>query len=476
MVKEDPVNRRIAVALACLLAIAAAWMACGPGGDGPPGPKNVILVTLDTLRPDHLGCYGHPTVQTPHLDALAGRSVRFTQAVTVVPTTLASHLSILTGTSPRTHGVPRNGFRAHEDNETLAEILKAHGYTTAAFVSAFSLDAQFNLTQGFDHYDCTYDEGLRWDMVRQAERRAEATTDAVLAWLGDRARAPFLLWVHYFDPHFPYDPPGRYVDLYDPDYRGTADGSMGYLEEVWEKRVFPSAEDRRHVIALYDGEVSYLDEHVGRLLDALDETRLAERSVVVVVADHGESLGEHEYDFDHGMYVYDASIRVPLLVRDPSVAGGRVVDEQVQTLDLAPTILDLVGLPIPERMEGRSLAPLMRGRTPDAEPVVFSEASKPWNVEGESETVFRNEWKAKCARTDGWKFIYTPFAERWELYDLARDPGETLNLYGSEPARAEQMRRMLQAWATRPRSRLPTLDFTTDPETLERLRSLGYIQ
>ncbi len=449
--------------------------ACGKRAPENPGPPNVILITLDTLRPDHLACYGHPSISTPNLDRMAGRGTRFAEAVTVVPTTLASHLSILTGTTPRTHGVARNGFRAGDGNRTLAEVLREHGYATAAFVSAFSLDSRFNLTQGFDVYDCAYDRGFTPSVADQAQRRAQATSEAALGWLREHRTGPFFLWVHYFDPHYPYDPPGKYASLYDPDYKGGADGSMVYLDQVWRKRRFPSPEDRRHVISLYDGEISYMDEHLGNLFDSLERWKLSENSIVVVVGDHGESLGEHGYDFNHGLYVYDPCIRVPLLIRGPGLPQGRVVPELVETIDLMPTVLDLLDLPVPEVVEGRSLRPLLEGK-PWSERTAFSEATKPWNVEPDSGGVFQNAWKAKCARTREWKYILTPFADKRELYDLSHDPGEETNHLGTRPDIAGEMAARLEAWTERPREIIPNEDLTPDPETLERLKALGYIQ
>jgi arylsulfatase A-like enzyme len=287
----------------------------------------------------------------------------------------------------------------------------------------------------------------------------------------------FFLWVHYFDPHFPYDPPGRYESMYDPEYAGRANGSMDYLEEIWDKRIFPSANDRKHIISLYDGEISYMDEHLGRLFTMMEKSGLMDHSIVVVVADHGESLGEHGYDFDHGLYVYDASIRVPLLIYAPSMAKGRVIPYQVETLDIFPTVLDLLDIPVPGPVEGQSLRPLLEGSADWTERTVFSEASKPWNVEGESDEVFRNDWKAKCARTREWKYIYTPFAKTRELYHLAQDPDEITNLLGREPDVARDLEGVLQAWTERPRRRQSTTNLADqDAETLEKLRSLGYLQ
>ncbi|MCK4547878.1 MAG: sulfatase-like hydrolase/transferase, partial [Candidatus Eisenbacteria sp.] len=315
------------------------------------------------------------------------------------------------------------------------------------------------------------------DVADQAQRRAEATTDAALAWFREHKDRKFFLWVHYFDSHFPYDPPGRFATLYDPGYQGRANGSMDYLDDVWQKRVFPSSRDRDHIVSLYDGEISYMDMHLGRLLKEFDRSGLMDNSVLIVVADHGESLGEHGYDFDHGLYVYDASIRVPLLIHVPRLAEGTVIVQQVETLDILPTILDVMGHPIPDVVEGRSLKPLLAGDTSWTERTVFSEASKPWNAEGESGEIFRNERKAKCARTRDWKYIYTPYARSRELYELSKDPAETVNLVAKRPDLAAEMEKHLQFWAQAPRERQPADDLVSqDPETLEKLRSLGYLQ
>ena len=243
-----------------------------------------------------------------------------------------------------------------------------------------------------------------------------------------------------------------------------------------QKRRLPGREDRRHIISLYDGEISYMDEHLGRLLDAMESSGLLQQSIVVVVGDHGESLGEHGYDFDHGLYVYDASIRVPLLIHAPDLPGGRVFPHQVETIDLMPTVLDLLGRPTPPSVEGRSLRPLMEGDPGWTERTAFSEASKPWNVEPDSGDVFQNAWKAKCARTSTWKYIYTPFKDSRELYLITDDPAEETNRLGPHVDVARAMEDELEGWVEHPRSRVSVEDLTPDPETLEKLKSLGYIQ
>ncbi len=269
------------------------WRSCVP----PLGPRrvNLLLISIDTLRPDHLGCYGYAAAQTPTLDALAARGLRFAQATTVVPLTLPAHSSLLTGTFPAHHGVRDNGgFYLAEEQVTLAEVVHEQGYRTGAFVGAFVLDSRWGLHQGFDRYFDDFDlskyEGVGMDAV---QRRGDEVAAKALEWLGQEKEKPFFAWVHFYDPHTPYDPPEQYRSRFPPTLVGA-----------------------------YDAEIAWTDALVGRLLEGLDGDGRLERTLVVVVGDHGESLGEHR-EATHGFFVYDATIQIPLLLAGPGIAPAR---------------------------------------------------------------------------------------------------------------------------------------------------------
>lgn len=469
-------------------------------------PPSIVLITIDTLRADHLGCYGYERARTPHLDALAEGGVLFENAHTVSNNTLPSHASILTGRYPHSIGIPRNSFPLAPEEATLATILQAAGYETAAFVSASALASPLGLARGFDLYDETF--GVR--EMDQEQRRAEATTDAVLEWLdrqttGSRAETPFFLWIHYFDPHYPYTPPEPYDRIYGEDYSGPADGSMEYLCTIWglgTAPVPPGPADIQRMIDLYDGEIAYLDAQLGRLFRFLDESGLRSSTMTVVTSDHGESLDEHEYYFNHGLYLYEPSLHVPLIVQQPGGppqggqadgAGGatdgthgpRRVATQVQTFDIFPTVLKAVGLNVAETVHGLDLTPLLTGAMdgrqrpprpgpdPEADPgrrrYSYAESCRPWEVEQANPDAYRNLMKAHALIEGPWKLVATPYRGTTELYHLGRDPEETVNLAGQQSQRVSEMWQELRSWRE---GSLP--GGPPDPENIERLRSLGY--
>jgi arylsulfatase A-like enzyme len=396
---------------------------------------DILLVTLDTTRADRIGCYGYARAATPVLDRLAASGIRFAEAVTVAPETLPAHATLLTGLLPPRHGVRINGENRLESRHvTLAEVARARGYQTAAFVSAFVLDARFGLDQGFEIYD---DRVLAAQGSAFAsgtnERRADATTDAALAWLRARDRdRPFFAWVHYFDPHAPYDPPGPLAT--------------------------------RFARSPYDGEIAFMDSQLGRLLEGLEAGRRRDRTLVMVVGDHGESLGEH-HESTHGVFLYGSAVRVPLVVSSPRLfPRAAVVDRTVVSLaDLAPTVLDLLGVEDPPPRDGSSLIATQA----DPERSAYVESLVPYLDFG---------W-APLFGLRGLRESYV-LAPRPECYDLRSDPGERRNLLASGKrgpcaARARLLERML--------TRLPGQETATgapalDPETLERLQALGYLR
>jgi arylsulfatase A-like enzyme/tetratricopeptide (TPR) repeat protein len=440
------------------------------GGSGRP---DVLLITVDTLRPDALGWVAGKNA-TPAIDALAAGGLAFPGAVAPVPLTLPSHASLMTGRLPRRHGVRDNGQVLGPEPPTLAEALAAAGYRTAAFVSGFPLDEGFGLGRGFEVYDDRLPDGA----PGRAERPAPATTAAAVAWLagepghdrpGDdatggarvgahgsassgvgssepaggrtgrddrterriagasEARRPWFLWVHYYDPHHPYEPPAALVR---PGPRGA-----------------------------YDGEVAAVDRAVGELLAAGAAAAGPAGLVTVLTADHGESLGEHG-EAQHGFFVYDATVLVPLVLCWPGTIEPLRSDAPVRLTDVAPTLLSLLGLPPLAGADGVALAGLGSGREPAAEPA-YLETWQPWTSYG---------WAPlRAVRDRRWKLIAAP---RPELYDLAADPGETRNLVDDERPVARRLQAVLREVESRPAATAAT---ATDPEAAARLRALGYL-
>lgn len=408
----------------------AAWRAGRPHAARP----DVLLVTIDTLRADHVGCYGSTRAATPVLDALAARGVRFATGIAPTPLTAPSHASILTGLTPLRHGVRDNGgFALPEGVGTLAEALRAAGYRTAAFVSGFPLDRRYGLGRGFELYDDRLPRGTDARRAAYVERPADQTTDALLRWLESdehpphAAAAPRFAWVHYFDPHAPYEAPADFA--------------------------------RRFADSPYDGEIAFVDAQLGRVLERLGARGRLAATLVLATADHGESLGEHG-EPTHGIFVYDATQRVPWIVAGPGVPAGRVAATVARSIDVAPTLLDLAGLSVPAAMEGRSLRGATRGEVlPDAPAYVES-------LFAHLQLGFAplHGW-----RTAEWKLIDAP---RPELYDLKDDPGETRDLHAT---RTEVAGRLAPELRSALLARPPVARAAGQGDAAERLRALGYL-
>lgn len=384
----------------------------------------MLLITIDTLRPDALGVVDAQR-ETPTIDALARSGRFFSAAVSPVPLTLPSHASILSGLLPARHGVRDNGQMVPADVPLLPEILRPHGYRTAAFVSGFPLQALFGLDRGFDHYDDTMNEGEQgW-----VERRAEDTVKAATPWLQAQGagREHWFAWVHFYDPHDPYAPPREF---WQPGPRGA-----------------------------YDGEVTYTDYWIGKLLAAAHQASGDRPLLIVLAADHGEALGEHQ-EKTHGYFVYDATMRVPLIISLPDRVAPGQGTEPVQLIDIAPTVLDLLGLVPPSAVDGVSLREGLAGGVLPLHPARM-ETWLPWTYYG---------WAPLAAwLDDGWKLIDAP---QTELYALGEDPHETRNLADSSPAVADRLGLALEQ-ATRASTRVA--ETAGDEAAMQRLRSLGYV-
>jgi len=413
----------------------AAWAAILPAST-PAGPPNILLVTIDTLRADHLGAYGYGRIETPNIDRLAKRGTLFSQAFSPVPLTLPAHAAIMTGTVPPIHGVRNNGQRLPAGPRTLAEILKGRGYRTGAFVGAFPLDSRFGLNRGFETYDDRYGSRNASRDLTFVERRADDVNAPAAAWISARSGEPFFAWVHYFDPHTPYEPPPPYA----AGYRGRE----------------------------YDGEIAYADAALGRLLARLEASGLLENTLVVLTADHGESLGEHG-EATHGIFIYDSTLHVPLILAHPAlIPAGRTVGSPVGLTDLAPTILDLLGIPLPAGMDGISAAPALKSKPGSGGPNV---EGREMYIECQAGWLDRRWAPLRGIRTGTWKYIDAPQAE---LYDLRTDSGETRNVLSTHPA---EVRRLSEALGRIVRT-APATAAKSEPmsaETRRKLRSLGYV-
>jgi arylsulfatase A-like enzyme/Tfp pilus assembly protein PilF len=414
-------RRRVYAGIAAGGAAAAAWLAfvC------LHSPRlNVLLITLDTTRADRLGCYGYAAAETPALDSLAARGVRFDQAFTQVPLTLPSHATLLTGLCPPEHGLHDNGRGALAANVvSLAPLFRQHGYGTAAFVASFSLDRQFGLAKGFDLYadEMTKAAG---DSVLDQENGAQTVADRALAWLDRHAGRPFFCWVHFYDPHTPYDPPEPYRS--------------------------------RHAQP-YDGELAYMDSQIRRLVDFVDSRGLRAHTLIVVTGDHGEAFGEHD-EFGHGNFVYETTMRVPLLLSLPGrIPEGRSDSRIAGLVDVAGTVLHAAGWRLPSGMRDANLL----------------DAGGPGGrVYGESEFLFNSYgWSPLYSvTTREWKYIQCP---RSELYDRIRDPQEQKDLAADDSGRARLLERELKDMRSAFRRAEPA-QIALDAEAVAKLRSLGY--
>ena len=386
---------------------------------------NLLLVTIDTLRPDRLSCYGSAYLKTPNIDRVAAAGVVFNRAFAHTPLTLPSHTNIMLGTTPLQHGVHDNGnFRVPDGPPTLASFLKQNGYATAAFVGAFPLDSRFGLNRGFDVYDDHYGTGASLE-YKFVERRAEAVVSAALAWLKDR-RGPWFVWVHVFDPHQPYEPPQPFASRFAAD--------------------------------LYSGEVAYVDASLAALFGFVQASGQSGSTAVVITGDHGQSLGEHG-ETTHGYFAYDSTLWVPLIISGPGVKPGRAA-ENVSHIDIFPTVCDLVGLDKPSFLQGASLLPALRGRSLGPRPIYF-ESLYPY---------YRRGWAPQRGFIDGpKKFIDSPIPE---VYDLKADFNETRNLAGKDLGREKaELAAIIQAGSKGALSSAPRLD----AEAQRRLQSLGYV-
>jgi len=394
-------------------------------------PFNIVVVTIDTLRADHLGCYGYIGAKTPNLDSLAEKGTLFENAVCQVPITPPSHASMFTGTYPGVHRV-RNvaGFNLDPSHRTLAKMLQDRGWQTAAFVGAAVLARTTGLNQGFQTYDDKMDDPeLGAD---SPQLRAGRVVDRAIEWLGKQSQqSPFFLWVHVYDPHAPYEPPASF--------------RSEYAKQP------------------YDGEIAYVDRELGRLFNAV-ETRLPQdKTFLAMLSDHGEGLSEHG-EPTHGVFLYDSTLRIPWILSGPGIAAGKRIKEQARTIDLLPTLLSLLGGEIPSECQGTNLLPALSGQKVNTA-VSYAESLLPKIDMGWAEL--------RAMRTAKWKYVRAP---RPELYDLVKDPQELVNVIQQYPGEAEKLESQLGDLTSTGAGRPEEIQSKTiSSETERQLRSLGYV-
>ena len=406
--------------------------AAGPSGLGPNPP--IILISVDTLRADRLSCYGSLHTSTPNIDAMSNGGTIFSAINSQVPLTLPSHTSMFTSNYPFVTGIEDNGQELRPNAVTLATVLKAHGYHTAAFVGGFVLDRRFGLSQGFDNYDSSF------DLHRQAgrdpgdiKRLGEDVVRAATVWLQDHSDQSFFLFLHLYDLHTPYN--------------------------------FPATFRLRNGETEYNAEVRYVDEVLGSFREFLSQKHLLEKTLVVLISDHGEGLGEHG-EGTHGYFIYQSTLWVPLIIHWPTRAGSypQRVDQPASLLDVAPTILQFAGVPRPSQFQGQGLLELLKPGAGQAQREIYSES-------------LYAHYHFACSsllslRSGRYKYIEAP---KPELYDLAEDPAEKHNLYGEQKSIALALRERLMRLHSRTGQTLSTEGRLVDPETIARLTSLGYV-
>jgi arylsulfatase A-like enzyme/Tfp pilus assembly protein PilF len=388
--------------------------------------QNVLLVSIDTLRADRVGAYGYQKAKTPAMDSLARRGVLFKNTVAPAPFTLPSHVSLMTGLIPPMHGVQDNGgFYLNSKIVTLAELLKSQGYNTGAFVGAFPLDSRFGLNQGFDIYDDGYPTSNNINELSMPERTAGSVADSTLTWLEKHKNSKWFAWVHFYDPHFPYQPPEPFSNSFQNPY---------------------------------DGEVAYADSQLARLLEFLNKSGLEDKTLVIVTSDHGESLGEHKEE-THGIFCYESTLRIPLIIAPFKPAA---VDTRVRLIDVFPTILELGKMKSAGKVQGTSLVKYLDGQKGGSPQDSYFEALSMY---------FNAQWApVKGFYSKNFKYIDLPVPE---LYDLNKDPAEKQNLCADSS--------LCKTWTGR--FQLNYKDFLKtatpsgeiDQETIEQLKALGYV-
>ncbi len=453
-----------------------------PGVNGP----NVVLISIDMLRPDHLGCYGYSRTTSPRIDRLAREGAVFDCAVSSAPWTLPAHAAMFTGLADTVHRCLDTDQPLAAGRTTLAERMKGAGYATVGFFSGPYLHPAFGLGQGFDDYvDCTsypmlsrksmQDNGTVDGVPIWKASHSDVTSPHVYAevqnWLRTKRHGPFFMFIHMWDPHFDFLPPPPYDTMFDPDYEGTATGRNFIFDPAINAQM--PRRDLEHLIALYDGEIAWTDMHVGKILDELDELGLRDSTLVVLLSDHGTEFFEHG-EKGHRQTLYDESIRIPLIVRYPGhVEANHRYARQARMIDVLPTITDLVGLPTPPDVMGQSLAPIFSGGAPVRDSLAISElfTRDPRHPEG---------FKMRSFRRAEYKLIEDLNKGRTMVFDLQADPHERMPLENPEAPLVRAATREAEnglKWLDAYRAALPAQATAAEipRHVLEALKTFGYV-
>jgi arylsulfatase A-like enzyme len=442
---------------------------------------NLFLITIDTLRTDHLHAYGYHRETSPTLDRLSQEGVLFENASTVSTRTTQSLAAMITGRYPQTIGVRALHEKLKANEVTLAEILKQHGYHTGMVISN-AIVRNSNIEQGFD-----------FSIITPKRELALKSNELFLSWLKKNKNQPVFGWIHYEDPHIPYRAPEEFRNRFDPDYRGIYEEKFSfsifpnYIQEADRtsfkaKLIFNhvrlSPKDLRRIQALYDAEIAYTDMAIAKLLEEMKSLGVMDNTLVVISSDHGESLVEHQYFFEHGDFVYEATMKVPLIFHWPSkILPGQRFNQSVRTIDILPTILSLLDIPDPPAgCEGKNLAGVVLGEEVIGNLPVYTESGESFFLQHNPRRYIQGvRGKIRALREGKWKLIFTPTESEaiLELYNLNTDPSETQNLVEKEPKRARKMAQNIQDWMKKgeyhiipPRTK----------KTRKHLLSLGYLQ
>ena len=461
----------------------------GCGKSTVPSRSNILLITIDTLRADHLSSYGYERDTSPVIDALAAEGVRFDNAIVQWPKTAPSFASIFTATYPKDNGIVRRvGVRLPQEFRMLAEVLREQGFATHAVVSNGAVASEFNFDQGFDTYIETWK--LSPPEAGQDPTGAASVTQLAQTVIDEHdPNQPYFLWVHYLDPHFPYEAPPPLTDrfegdeFFDPEEQiEIKEVPIRQMAGIGTDQVLNERTDLAYYIARYDAEIAYADAQIGLLLDFMEQRGLLQNTLTILTSDHGESLGEHSYYFDHGRFGFQPGLRVPLIFHYPEVIEPRVDSEPVELIHLSPSILEFAGIEMEEGrwMQGRSLTPRLEGTASGARPA-FSQAGyateRKWQqIVQDRRFKLMNVIAGDEQRWVGGKGVFLT------LYDLENDPGETVDVMDQYPEATERLRRsMEQIWSAEPFDVLVDEGGTSeeremDEETRRQLKALGYLQ
>jgi len=422
---------------------------------------NIILISIDSLRSDHLGCYGYKRNTTPNIDKLAEEGVTFENAISTTSWTLPAHISMLTALSPEVHQVIRDGVRLSKKATVCAEVLKDAGYLTAGVVSAPYLYSEFGFNQGFDLYD---DYTIYYASNRESHQGITSPKihKRVTKWLEKNHRNSFFLFIHYWDVHYDYNPPPPYDTMFDPDYKGKI------TAENYERnhRINPSMRKRdlEHIISLYDGEIAFTDSYIGKLLEYLNQLSIYDKTMIILTADHGDEFFEHGRK-GHRKNLFDETLKVPLMIKFPSNEWkGKRIDRQVQIIDIVPTFLSYLSFNWDANVQGKNLMPLIHRETDEPEPPRFADL---------------HGW-FKCVRTNQAKYLLNvDRRKRFQLYDLENDKGEQDDIAMSQPTLKKKMHKTLMDWLKVAKilaKNLGKSEFEYEEHLKKQLKSLGYIE